>query len=101
MIKVYVMSTCPDCTDVKRVAKDDARFHLVDIGEHVHNLREFMKLRDTHPKFTVARQRGLVGIPSFLLEDGTVTFKPEEVGLDLTKQDPTVGVACNLDGSGC
>ncbi len=101
MIKIYVMNTCPDCTDVKRAAKNDPRFQLVDIGEHVRNLKEFLKLRDNHPKFEVARQRGLVGIPSFLLEDGTVTFRPEEVGLDITATDEPQGAACNIDGSGC
>ncbi len=30
-----------------------------------------------HPKFKVARGRGLVGIPTFVKEDGTVTFKTE------------------------
>ncbi len=101
MIKVYVMSTCPDCTDVKRAAKDDDRFLLVDIGEHVRNLKEFLTLRDKHPKFRVARERGLVGIPSFLLEDGTVTFRPEEAGLNVAKGKSPQGATCNIDGSGC
>ncbi len=103
MIKIYVMSTCPDCTEVKRAAAGDARFRLVDIGEHVRNLKEFLRLRDVHPKFEVARRRGLVGIPVFVKEDGTVTFKPEEVGLQLRPEvsEPASGIACNLDGSGC
>ncbi len=101
MIKIYVMSTCPDCKDVKRVAANDKRFQLIDIGEHVRNLKEFMHLRDTHPKFKVARERGLVGIPSFLLEDGTVTFHPEEVGLLIEPEELPTGAVCNLDGNGC
>ncbi len=101
MIKIFVMSTCPDCTDVKRAAKDDDRFQLIDIGEHVRNLKEFLQLRDNHPKFRLARERGLVGIPSFLLEDGTVTFHPEEVGLDIKASDEPLGAACSLDGKGC
>ncbi len=95
------MSTCPDCTDVKLVAKNDDRFQLIDIGEHVRNLKEFLRLRDKHPKFRVARERGLVGIPSFLLEDGSVTFHPEEVGLDIAACSEPQGAACNIDGSGC
>ncbi len=126
MIKIYVMSTCPDCREVRRVAAGDERFLLVDIGEHVRNLKEFMQLRDVHPKFEVARRRGLVGIPSFVLEDGTVTFKPAEAGLSLEPKEKTIGpkekgvderleeekqhaasedvvegAACNLDGKGC
>ncbi len=98
MIKIYVMSTCPDCQDIKRMACGDDRFQVIDLGEHVHNLREFMRLRDTHPKFRVARERGLVGIPSFVLEDGTVTFKPAEAGLII---GTTAGASCSIDGSGC
>ncbi len=101
MIKIYVMSTCPDCTDVKRSAAGDSRFQLIDIGEHVRNLKEFLRLRDTHPKFEVARQRGLVGIPVFLKEDGSVTFKPEDVGLYDKPAESAEGASCNLDGSGC
>lgn len=98
------MSTCSDCTDVKRVATGDERYQLIDIGQHVRNLKEFIKLRDTHPKFEVARHRGLVGVPSFVLDDGTVTFKPEEAGLDLSRKDSSphpTGASCNIDGTGC
>ncbi len=101
MIKAYVMSTCADCVEVKRLIADDPRFQMVDIGEHVRNLKEFMRLRDVHPKFKVSRERGLVGIPSFLLEDGSVTFKPEEVGLVLAPEEQTDGAACSIDGTGC
>ncbi len=102
MIKVYIMSTCPDCKNIKRMVADDQRFQVIDIGEHVRNLKEFMQLRDVHPKFEVARKRGLVGIPSFIMEDGTVTFEPKDVGLsEVEKEEITEGTACNLDGSGC
>ncbi len=102
MIKIYVMSTCPDCKDVKRMVADNPRFQIIDIGEHVRNLKEFLRLRDTHPKFETARKRGLVGIPSFLMEDGTVTFNPEDVGLSVEpEEDIPAGAACSLDGSGC
>lgn len=95
------MSTCRDCTDVKRAAAGDDRFEVIDIGEHVHNLKEFLQLRDNNPKFKLARARGLVGIPCFLLPDGTLTFRPEEAGLDLSVIEKTDGPACNIDGSGC
>ncbi len=112
MIKVYVMSTCPDCKGIKQVIGNNPEFQIIDLGEHVRNLKEFMRLRDTHPKFATARQRGLVGIPSFLKEDGTVTFKPEEVGVkkpeekEAELQKPAEekmedGASCNIDGSGC
>ncbi len=101
MVKIYVMSTCPDCAEVIRAAKNNPLFQMIDIGEHVRNLKEFMRLRDVHPKFEVARQRGAVGIPSFVKEDGTITFKPADVGLELAPKEIINGAACNLDGSGC
>ena len=101
MIKIYVMSTCPDCTEVKLAAQNDPRFELVDIGAHVRNLKEFLQLRDTHPKFRVARERGLVGIPSFLLPDGSITFHAEDVALDLSAKEELEGPTCNVDGTGC
>ncbi len=101
MIKIYVMDTCPDCTEVKQWAAGDDRFQVIDIGEHVLNLKEFLKLRDAHPKFKVARERGLVGIPVFVKEDGTVTFKAEEVGLVGAPAVYETGASCSIDGSGC
>ncbi len=101
MVKIYVMSTCPDCAEIKKMELDSARFQRIDIGEHVHNLKEFMRLRDSHPKFEHARKNGLVGIPSFLLEDGTVTFKPEEAGLVVKPVEIAEGTACSVDGKGC
>lgn len=49
MIKVYVMATCPDCTPVIEQLAGNPDYLLVDIGEHVRNLKEFLQLRDIHP----------------------------------------------------
>ena len=72
MIKVFVMQTCPDCASIKQQAQGDTRFQIIDIGEHVRNLKQFLALRDTNPAFDKVRQRGSVGIPCFVLEDGTI-----------------------------
>ncbi len=101
MTKIYVMNTCPDCTEVKQWADGDERFQVIDIGEHVRNLKEFLRLRDNHPKFKFAREHGLVGIPAFVKEDGTVTFKAEEVGLVVAPAVYKAGDSCNIDGTGC
>ena len=99
MIKIYVMDTCPDCTYVEEQIKDDSRYEIIDIGRHVRNLKEFLKLRDSSPAFAEAKRAGAAGIPCFVLEDGRVTLVPEDAGL---KSRPTAdGSACKLDGSGC
>ena len=100
MIKVYVMESCPDCVEVKQRYSNDPGFELVDIGRQARNLKEFLVLRDTHPAFVKVRERGNIGIPCFVKEDGTVI-------ISLKKFDDSFvpvyaeGAACNLDGTGC
>lgn len=48
--------------------------------------------------FDEAKSKGFIGIPCFVLEDGTITLKPEEAGLKPTKNKT---MSCNIDGSGC
>lgn len=99
MMKIYVMETCPDCVSVKQQAAGNDKYQLVDIGKHVRNLKEFLRLRDNNPVFDDAKAHGSVGIPCFLLEDGTITLSPEEAGFD--SKSVVEGASCNIDGSGC
>lgn len=98
MIKIYGMKTCPDCVAVERQVEGNSRYEVIDIGEHVRLLKEFLRLRDNSPVFDEARQMGYAGIPCFVLEDGTVTLNPEEAGLN---SDTADGPSCNIDGTGC
>ena len=99
MIKIYGMATCPDCTYVEKQVEGNSNYEIIDIGEHVRSLKEFLKLRDQEPIFNGPKKRGIIGIPCFVLEDGTVTLIPEEAGLE--SRPVTIGTTCNLDGSGC
>lgn len=128
MITVYSMNTCPDCVCVKEEIKGDTRFRLVDIGEHVLNLRDFLKLRDTNTAFNEVKLRGSVGIPCFVFPNGKVLFNLQEVLGEIADDDlgevanadlgeianadsnlkalnlPEIainGSACSIDGSGC
>lgn len=99
MIKIYVMDTCPDCTYVEKQIEGNSLYEIIDIGKHVRNLKEFLKLRDHHNAFIDAKRHGLVGIPCFVLEDGSITLQPEEAGLESRPADN--GTACSIDGTGC
>ena len=103
-MKIYVMSGCPDCTQIKELAKTDARFTLIDIGESPLNLKEFLRLRDTNPAFDRVKERGTIGIPCFVQEDGPIVFSLERLTnppvLDAVDDIPQ-GAACSLDGKGC
>lgn len=98
MIKIYGMKSCPDCVAVDKQVEGDSRYKVIDIGEHVGLLKEFLRLRDNNPVFDEAKKKGYAGIPCFVLADGTVTLNPEEAGLKSGRPEPT---SCRIDGSGC
>lgn len=98
MIKVYVMSSCPDCRDVKTQIEGNPEYVLIDIGSHVRCLKEFLRIRDSHPAFRETRAKGLVGIPCYVDEDGNVDFSMD--GIETTRH-AAEGASCSLDGKGC
>ena len=100
MTKVYVMESCPDCLEVKQRYSNNPDFELVDIGNQARNLKEFLVLRDTHPAFVKVRERGNIGIPCFIKEDGTVIISLKKFR-DSFEPVYAEGAACNLDGTGC
>lgn len=81
MIKIYGMNTCPDCIAVKQqLPGRENEFEYIEIGSHVKLLKEFLKIRDNNPLFDEIKEQGKAGIPCFVLEDGTVSLKPEDFG---------------------
>lgn len=100
MTIVYTMKSCPDCVAVKRQTEGKPDFRLCDIGESVTHMKAFLRLRDANTAFDAAKAAGSIGIPCFVLEDGTVTLSPAEAGLDVT-DETTEGASCSLDGKGC
>ena len=99
------MESCPDCTMVKQRYKDNPEYELIDIGQQAKSLKEFLSLRDTHPAFERVREKGNIGIPCFIKEDGSViiSLKSYEDSSLQTEDEPMLspGTACNIDGSGC
>lgn len=83
----------------RRASKDNNQYEVIDIGQHVRDLKAFLRLRDHHPALNEAKSVGAVGIPCFVLEDGTVTLNPEDAGL--RSRPINEGATCNIDGSGC
>lgn len=81
MIRLYGIKTCPECSGLYEQVKGDDRFEIIDVGQHILLLKEFLSLRDNDAAFDEARKNGYAGLPCFVLEDGSITFSPEEVGL--------------------
>ena len=100
MITVYGMPTCPDCAVVEKQIKGNPEFVYVDIGAHIRNLKEFLRLRDNRPEFAEGKAKGYACVPCFVREDGSITLDPKEVGL-CSREEMNVGSACRLDGTGC
>ena len=122
MTKIYVMESCPDCTQAKQLYGENPDYEIIDIGKQARSLKEFLVLRDNHPAFAKVRERGTIGIPCFMKEDGTVIISMkhyeaslaegasegraevgsvEEASAEPSIEDFAQGAACNLDGTGC
>ena len=97
MIKIYGMPSCPYCAYIEKQIAGNPDFQYIDIGKNVHDLHVFLDLRDHNPVFDPYKAIGDVGIPCFVLEDGTITLEPKDVGLRSLSE----AGACKIDGSGC
>jgi len=79
-MKYYGSPLCPDCQEATAILKDaDALFEFVDMTASMAGLKEFLALRDSRGEFADVRKEGRVGIPCFLMEDGSITFDVQEV----------------------
>lgn len=79
---MYVMKTCPYCAHVMKQVVENPHFKVIDIGEDVHDMKEFLKLRDNNPAFDEEKTTGDVCIPCYVREDGSVTLSSKDVGLE-------------------
>lgn len=79
MLKIYGSPLCPDCVKCKQELETaGVEFLYLDIGEKLLYLKQFLKIRDGNECFEPVRQRGQIGIPCIVREDGTVTFEWDE-----------------------
>ena len=105
MMKVYGAEICIDCRNYKAIQENRGfEAEYIDIVESTANLKEFLKLRDTEEIFAEVRERGGIGIPLFVHEDGTMTFEINEamkwIGQEPVRDDEIVehGPACGEFG---
>lgn len=68
-MKVYGADICIDYRNYKAIQKNrNLDIQFIDILENTANLRDFLKLRDSHPVFSACRENGGIGIPCFVNE---------------------------------
>ena len=78
MLKVFGSPLCPDCVSCKQALDAAGVAYLdLDITANLRFLKMFLKLRE-EPGFEAVRQRGQIGIPCIVREDGSFTFDWQE-----------------------
>jgi glutaredoxin-related protein len=92
-IKVYTMSSCPDCISIKEKLSENPDYDFIDIGNDVRNMKEFLLLRDSRKEFRKIIEDKKIGIPCFLYPDGRISFEAKEMKAEKS--------FCSLDGKGC
>ena len=78
MLKIYGSPLCPDCVKCKNeLEQAGVEFVYMDITANLLFLKKFLKLRED-PAFAPVQERGQIGIPCILREDGSFTFGWQE-----------------------
>ena len=104
MFKIYGSQMCPDCRKCKaNFDENGIEYEFIDIMESLGNLKGFLKLRDNKEIFVSYKEKGKIGIPFLVGEDGEEFCDWEKY---LTERGITVKSvvpvqACSIDGKGC
>lgn len=100
-ITMYGAAICPDCVEAKVALEkvEDIQIDYRSITESTKILKEFLAYRDNDELFVDVIREGRIGIPFFILEDGTKTFDIFDY-VDAEKPQQVKNV-CAIDGSGC
>ena len=79
MLKIYGSMLCKDCVEcVQDLKSKNLEFEFCDFADSLLYLKEFLKLRDGNPLFDGVREKGSIGIPAIVKEDGSVTLDWDE-----------------------
>ena len=79
MLKIYGSMLCKDCVEcVEELRKGKVAFEFCDFADNLLYLKEFLTIRDENSLFDAVREKGSIGIPAIVREDGTVTLDWDE-----------------------
>jgi glutaredoxin-related protein len=101
-IVMYGAEICPDCVNAKEVMQKDSDIELDyrSITESTTTLKEFLAYRDHEELFQSVKENGKIGIPFFILEDGTKTLEITDfMSIDNLDNEKSVNF-CSIDGRG-
>lgn len=75
MLKVYGSFLCPDCVQCKKdLEAAGVEFEYLDFSQDLRNLKIFLGIRDQDPQFLGVKERGSIGIPCIVEDDGAVSL---------------------------
>ena len=76
-MKVTVIGShlCPDTLyALNRLSDAKAEIEFKNLSASLPDLKAYLALRDSDPHYEAVKKSGGIGIPAFVLEDGTVTL---------------------------
>lgn len=80
MIKIYGSMLCKDCVQCREdLDRAGVSYEYLDFSDNLLYLKEFLAIRDRNPLFQEVREKGTIGIPCIVLEDGSVTLDWETI----------------------
>ncbi len=99
---MYGAEICKDCVAAKRVLQQQEHIELDyrNITETTTILKEFLAYRDHEEMLQSIKENGKIGIPFFLLEDGTKTFEVSDFVTDVEATPVPAENSCSIDGKG-
>ena len=73
---MYGSRICPDCVwaEEKLLKRQNIELEYRQITKNVGLLKEFLAYRDNEKIFEAVKKGGYIGIPFFILEDGSMTL---------------------------
>ncbi len=78
-LQVIGSDLCPDTMDaIEKLDAAGAEYDFLNITASTANLAEFLKIRDNDENYIPVKERGGIGIPYFIFEDGTKTLDTDE-----------------------
>ena len=79
MLKIYGSLLCPDCVQCKKeLTEAGIAFEYLDFSDDLRNLKNFLALRDREAVFAAVKEKGSIGIPCIVEEDGSVSLDWEK-----------------------
>ncbi len=76
---IYGTQDCSNCISAKEELDSlGITYEFLDLAK-TKNLKEFLKLRDSMDIYNPVKERGAVGIPTFILDDESITINFDEV----------------------